>query len=103
MQNGTKNKSIYCHEVYKQALDRFLAKDINYSKKEFLGKILTLPPWAINSIGSQASIESIQLNHELTGAVVEYYVANLIIKSWLLKQGNDWVIVRSTQNLAEYD
>ncbi|EAY29644.1 hypothetical protein [Microscilla marina] len=94
---------LYCDEVYTQAFSRFLAKDIDYSKKSFLGKILTLPPWAINSIGSQASIERIQLNHELTGAVVDYYLGNLIIKSWLMKQGNDWVIVRSIQNLAEYD
>jgi hypothetical protein len=94
---------LYCHEVYQQAFDRFLAKDIDYSKKGFLSKILTLPPWAISGISSQASIENIQLNPELTGAVVEYYVANRIIKSWLVKQGADWVIVRSTQSVAEYD
>lgn len=95
--------TLYCYEIYQQAFDRFLAKDIDYSKKGFLSKILTLPPWAINGISSQASIENIQLNHELTGAVVEYYVENRIIKSGLVKQGADWVIVRSTQNVVEYD
>ncbi|WP_299466139.1 hypothetical protein [uncultured Microscilla sp.] len=93
--------TLYFHEIYQKVFDKFLTDEVSYKKRDFLGKLLNMPLSLVADITTQPKIYQIQLNTKLNGAVVDYYLEGSFMRSWLMKQGNHWVIVHNEQTGIE--